>query len=102
MAECNQSPVQKKVVYRRAPALLKIAVCLLILFSMLALVALRWVHNGIQNQTQALADEAAAAEATNADLQEKIADLGSVQSVEDIAREELGLVDPNTILVDPN
>lgn len=102
MAESNRPPVQKKVVFRPAPALLKIAVCLLILFSMLALVALRWVHNGIQDQTRALAEEAAAAEATNADLQEKIADLGSVQSVEDIAREELGLVDPDTVLVDPN
>lgn len=102
MAESNRPPVQKKVVFRPAPALLKIAVCLLILFSMLALVALRWVHNGIQDQTRALAEEAAAAEATHADLQEKIADLGSVQSVEDIAREELGLVDPDTVLVDPN
>lgn len=101
MANANRPPVQKKVVFRPAPALLKIAICLLILFSMVALVALRWVHNGIQTQTEALTQEAAAAEAANADLQEKIADLGSVQSVKDIAREELGLVDPDTVLVDP-
>lgn len=101
MAEQKSPPVKKKVVVRPAPPLLKIALCLLILFSMVALVALRWVHNGIQQQTETLTREAAAAEATNADLQEKIADLGSVQSVEDIAREELGLVDPDTVLVDP-
>ncbi len=101
MAEQKNPPVKKKVVVRPAPPLLKIAICLLILFSMVALVALRWVHNGIQAQTEALTQEAAAAEATNADLQEKIADLGSVQSVKDIAREELDLVDPDTVLVDP-
>lgn len=101
MAEQKNPPAKKKVVVRPAPPLLKIAICLLILFSMVALVALRWVHNGIQQQTEALTQEAAAAEATNADLQEKIADLGSVQSVADIAREELGLVDPDTVLVDP-
>lgn len=101
MAEQKNSPVKKKVVVRPAPPLLKIAICLLILFSMVALVALRWVHNGIQAQTEALTQEAAAAEATNADLQGKIADLGSVQSVKDIAREELDLVDPDTVLVDP-
>lgn len=101
MAEQKNPPVKKKVVVRPAPPLLKIAICLLILFSMVALVALRWVHNGIQTQTEALTQEAAAAEATNADLQEKIADLGSVQSVKDIAREELDLVDPDTVLVDP-
>lgn len=101
MAEQKNPPVKKKVVVRPAPPLLKIAICLLILFSMVALVALRWVHNGIQTQTEALTQEAAAAEATNADLQEKIADLGSVQSVKDIAREELDLVDPDTVLLDP-
>ena len=101
MANANRPPVQKKVVLRPALALLKIAICLLILFSMVALVALRWVHNGIQDQTRALAEEAAAAEATRTELLDKIDDLGSVQSVKDIAQSELGLVDPDTVLVDP-
>ena len=34
------------------------------------------------------------------DLEEKIEDLGSVKSVEDIARSELGLADPNTLILD--
>ena len=33
-------------------------------------------------------------------LEEKIEDLGSVKSVEDIARSELGLADPNTLILD--
>ena len=34
------------------------------------------------------------------ELEEKIEDLGSVKSVEDIARSELGLADPNTLILD--
>ena len=34
------------------------------------------------------------------ELEEKIGELGSVKSVEDIARSELGLADPNTLILD--
>ena len=37
----------------------------------------------------------------NRDLQEKIDDVDSVEGVQDIAREELGLVDPDTIVIQP-
>lgn len=102
MAEQKNPPIRKKIIVRPAPALLKIAACLLILFSMAALLALRWVHNGIREETQALTQEAAEAQEKNAELTEKVADLGSVQSVKDIAQEELGLIDPDTVVIDPN
>ena len=38
----------------------------------------------------------------NAELREKIAELDTVQSVQDIAREELGMVDPDTVVIVPN
>ena len=102
MEEKKNPPVKRKVVIRPAPALLKIAACLLIVFSMAALLALRWVHNGIKDETRALTEEAAAAQAENAELTEKIDALGSVQSVKDIAQEELDLVDPDTVVIHPN
>lgn len=102
MEEKKNPPVKRKVVVRPAPPLLKIAACLLILFSMAALLALRWVHNGIQAETQVLTDQAAAVQAENEDLTEKIGALGSVQSVKDIAQEELDLVDPDTVVIHPN
>ena len=101
MEEKTNPPVKKKIVIRPAPPMLKIAACLLILFSMAALLALRWVHNGIRQETQILTEEAAQAQAENRELTEKVEHLGSVQSVKDIAQEELGLVDPDTVLVDP-
>ena len=52
-------------------------------------------------ENDALRDEAAAIEHANSELEQKTADLGSVQSVQDIAKEELGLVDPDTVIIEP-
>ena len=40
-------------------------------------------------------------EGENADLQEKIDNIGSVQSIRQIAQDELGLTDPDTVLIRP-
>ena len=90
-----------KVECRRAVPALKITLILLILFSTAALVALRWVHNGIREQTDKLRNEAAAVEFANEQMEEKTANLDSIQSLQDIAKEELGLVDPRTVVIDP-
>ena len=90
-----------KVKLRSAPMGLKIALIFLIIFSISALVALRWVHNGIQAQTLLKQEQAAAIEGANAELQEKIANIGSVQSIRQIAGDELGLADPDTVLIHP-
>ena len=89
-----------KVILRPSSPLLKIVVCVLIVFSMAALIALRWVHAGIRNQTEEKRQEAAALEQENTELNEKISDLGSIQSVKDIAESELGLVNPDTVIID--
>ena len=86
---------------RSAPVKLKAAIIVLIVLSMAALLALRWVHNGIQAETQRKTEQAAAMEGENADLQEKIDSIGSVQSIRQIARDELGLVDSDTVLIHP-
>ena len=75
---------------------------MVILFSIAALVALRWVHNGINSEIQKMKDEAAAVEFANQQLTEKKEAVDSVQGIQEIAREELGLVDPDTVLIDPH
>lgn len=98
----KQNPFRNmKVVVRPGPPALKIVLILLILFSILALAALRWVTIGIQSRTDEMRGEAAQAEHEKQELQEKIDALGSVKSVEQIAQEELGLIDPDTIILDP-
>jgi cell division protein FtsL len=101
MAQKNTPPKNVKVEVRPASNILKIILILLILFSIVALVALRWVHNGIITQIDELKDEASGLEHANAELDRKTEELGSVQSIQDIAKEELGLVDPDTIIIDP-
>ena len=101
MAQKNTPPKNVKVEVRPASNILKIILILLILFSMVALVALRWVHNGIITQIDELKGEASGLEYANAELDRKTEELGSVQSIQDIAKEELGLVDPDTIIIDP-
>lgn len=95
------NPMTAKIVVRPSHPALKIAVTLLIVFSTAALIALGWVHGAILEQTQALAKEAAAIEYSNSILEERVKDPDAVQTVKAIAKEELGLVDPNTVIIDP-
>ena len=90
-----------RVEFRSSSNLLKIVVVVLIVFSMAALLALGWMNSGLRERTQAQKDAAAALEQENRDLQEKIDNVDTVQGVQDIAREELGLVDPNTVVIQP-
>ena len=55
-----------------------------------------------RNQLADLRSRAIALEQENADLQEDIEALGSAQSVQEIAKESLGLVDPDTVIIKPN
>jgi len=102
MAERKNPFRNIKLVFRPASPALKIAVIILIVCSMAALIALTWVRASILNRTEDLREEAAGLEYENAELEDKIADIGSVESIMDIAQEELGLVDPNTVIIDPN
>ena len=91
-----------QIVLRPGTTLLKIVVIVLIVFSTAAMIALSWVRQSIQVRTEDLRQEAMALEQENKDLETKISILGSVQSVEQIAQEELGLVSPDTIIINPN
>ena len=101
MAEKRTPPKNVKVEVRPASNILKVLLIVLILFSIVALISLRWVHNGILNQIGELKEEASGLEHANEVLEQKTEDLGSVQSIQDIAKEELGLVDPDTVIIDP-
>ena len=96
-----KNPFQNiKIVYRRSKPLTKVVVIAAIVLSMAALITLRWTLNDIQKQTQDMKAEAARLEQENAELEDKIDQLGSVQSAMDIAQEELGLVDPDTVVIE--
>ena len=97
----KQTKPKLRLVMRSGSTALKIVMVVLIVFSMAALTALAWVRGSIRSQVEDLRQEAAALEQENRELQEKIDALGSVQSVQDIAQEELGIVNPDTVLIQP-
>ena len=101
MGERKKSLRNLKFVLRPSTPLLKIVVILVILFSMAALLAMSWVRSSIQARTADMQQQAAELEYENEELKKKIDQLNSEQSVKDIAREELGLVDPDEVIVDP-
>ena len=100
MAE-KKNPFSKfKLVYRRSNPLVKIMASAAIVFSMLAILTLILIRGSVEEKTSQLRQEASRLEQANAALEAKIAVLGSVQGVRQMAEEELGLVSPGTIFID--
>ena len=91
-----------KFIVRPGPRKLKILLFALILACAAALIALGVVRGRIQQQTKEALDQAATLEQENAELAEKKEELGTSSSIRDIAKEELGLVEPDTIIIEPN
>ena len=90
-----------RLVPGRSNKLTKIAVCLAITFSMLTLLVLHTFTLNAQAQADALREQAQQLEQENDRLDEKIDNLGSLESVEQIAKDELDLVDPDTVIIEP-
>ena len=89
-----------RLVYHRSPRILKILVLVTILASAAALLALRSIVLGYQQQSQVLQSQASALQQENAELTERIAELGTENSIRRIAKEQLDLVDPNAQFFD--
>lgn len=99
--EEKKNPLKNiQIQVRPSPPVLKIMLVVVILLSMAALGTLRLVHNGIQTEIEELKAEAAALEYANSKLDLQIEDPESLQNIKDFAQEELGLVNPDTIVID--
>ena len=101
MAKIKEKLKLIKLRLRSSPRSTKIMLIVAILFAMTALIALRMAITDLDNREEDLRQKAAVLEQDNKDLQENIGILGSVQSIIQIARDELGLVDPDTVILDP-
>lgn len=91
-----------RLVKRRSRILTKVVVITAIVLPMLALLTLRSAILGEEDRAETLRAQAAALEAENACLEQNIEELGTVQSVRRIAQEELGLADPDTVMLTPD
>lgn len=89
-----------KIVFRRGRPLTKVMLLITIVLCSAALLTIGSVIRKEQNRLETKKHAAFAAEQEKEDLQDKIDRLGSQESIEEIAGDELGLHDPNKIIID--
>lgn len=87
-----------KIVFRPGKTLTKVALLAVIVLSTATLIAIHGAIRRGEERAEALRAQAAAEEWERDELEQDIAALGSTESIIEIAGEELGLVDPDTII----
>lgn len=100
MALRSRKTRKVRLVFGRSHPLLKTAVAALITAATVTIVTLSLGYRQTKQQIELLRQQAVELERENARLEENIQSLGTVESIKRIAAEELGLVDPDTIIID--
>ena len=90
-----------KLILRKTSPVTKAAIVSAAILSLVAVVALYGTIDQLQNQYDDLRNEAMALESGNTALQDRIDDLGSMESIIRIAMEELGLTFPDSMIFAP-
>ena len=90
-----------QIKFRRSSLALKAVVLVMLIFSIATLLLLRSEILNARTQADALKNQAAVLEAENSELDERLENQGSVDGYLEVAKEELGLVDPDTVIFDP-
>lgn len=90
-----------RLVYQRSSTTVKCVVLAALVLCTLTLLALRYALLETKKQLNDKRNEAAALEQDNRELSQAISQLGTVQSVEELAGKLLGLVDPDTVIFLP-
>lgn len=90
-----------QVVYKRSSNVTKIVVLCAIVLSSITLMVLGGVIRDTQARTDALRAQASRLEQENKRLETLIENLGTVAGIQQIAKEELGLVDPDSVIIKP-
>ena len=96
----NEQDRPVKVVFHRSPLAARIIILAALLVCIALLVTLSIMTTQAKERAQALKEQAAALEQQNAALEQHIDDLNTLEGIENIAKEELGLVDPDTVIFD--
>ena len=101
MADILRTLRRIRIVPKRSSTAMKLVVLCAILVSTVTLVTLGVHYRNEQAKAQNLRDQAAQLQQENDRLEDKIDSLGSQDSLEQIARDELGLTDQDTVVFQP-
>lgn len=100
MAEHRLQIGKVQIVFFRGEKRALVLLAVVIALTGAALGTVHAVERSMARQTQELQAQAARVEYENDVLSQNIQELGSVRSVERIAREELGMVSPDTVMIE--
>ena len=87
--------------YRRSSTLTKVVVLLTIILSIAALLMLHYAITTTQNATEELRQEAIGLEQEQSRLELYIRELGTIQGIIRLAQEKLGLIEPGSVIIQP-
>ena len=99
MAKLKEFLSRIRFVRRPTSNITKIIVIVAIVLCMTTLVALRLSTVALEERTEDLRHKAGQLEEANSVLEQKIDEVGTVKSIVEIAKEKLGLVEPNAVII---
>ena len=97
MAKIKNPFSRFRLVYRRSKPLNQVVVTVAIVLSMAALISLGVAKHAAKQRVAQLQQQTQTLEQENEQLQEDISQLGTLESIQKIAREVLDLVLPGTV-----
>ena len=97
MAKLKNPFSRVRLVFRRSKPLTKMSVAIAIVLSMVALISLGVATRAAKERAAELQQQVGALEQENEALQQDISQLGTIESLQKLARELLDLVVPGTV-----
>lgn len=91
-----------RLVFRRSRTSTKIVVITAVVLSVLTLAVLHFAIAAAKADTEQLRQEAAGLEQEKSRLEMYIEQLGTIEGIIRIAQEELGLIEPGSIIIQPD
>ena len=101
MSQQHSQYSRVRFVYKRSSTLTKVLVLSAVVLSTVTLLGLRSRIQKAEAQNDAVLSQIAQMEQENAKLEQNIDALGTLDGVTQIAKDELGLEDPDTIILVP-
>lgn len=90
-----------KFKYRRSSKIIKIVVLITVVLSIAALLMLNFSINVTQEETERLRQEAIGLEQEQSRLELYIQELGTIRGIIRLAQEKLGLIEPGSVIIQP-
>ena len=101
MAQIKNPLGNIKLVYRRSRTLTKIVVLTAVVLSIAALLTLGSAIAKSKQTAEGYRNQAIALEQENDRLKQYIEELGTIQGIIRIAQEKLGLIEPDSVIIQP-